>query len=85
MTRTKRIFLRGFITVQLNALLDLASVTGSNQYSPRWEGPPSSILLPWGQLAAADVLVAAVGLASTQNLSSFPSPQPTSPSTTTYF
>ncbi|KAI0083240.1 hypothetical protein BDY19DRAFT_998713 [Irpex rosettiformis] len=77
-------FIRGFITVQLNALLDLASVTGSNQYSPRWEGPPPEALLPWGQLAAADVLVAAVGLTDTQNPSSPPSPQPTSPSIATY-
>ncbi|KAI0090060.1 hypothetical protein BDY19DRAFT_748273 [Irpex rosettiformis] len=67
-------FIRGFITVQLNALLDLASVTGSNQYSPRWEGPPPKALLPWGQLAAADVLVAALGLADARNSSASPSP-----------
>ncbi|KAI0083239.1 hypothetical protein BDY19DRAFT_998712 [Irpex rosettiformis] len=56
-------FIQSFITVQFNALLDLASTPESNQYSPRWEGPPSAQLLPWGQLAAMDVFVSAVGLA----------------------
>ncbi|KAI0085366.1 hypothetical protein BDY19DRAFT_1021666 [Irpex rosettiformis] len=55
-------FIRSFITVQLNALLDLASIPETNQYSPRWEGLSPSSLLPWGQLAAIDVLVSAVGL-----------------------
>ncbi|KAI0094127.1 hypothetical protein BDY19DRAFT_1564 [Irpex rosettiformis] len=56
-------FIQSFIIVQLNALTDLSSVTGSNLYSPKWEGPPPTQLLPWGQLAAVDVLNAAVGLA----------------------
>ncbi|KAI0090053.1 hypothetical protein BDY19DRAFT_992295 [Irpex rosettiformis] len=60
---TEASFIQSFITVQLNALTDLSSVTGSNLYSPKWEGPPPTQLLPWGQLAAVDVLNAAVGLA----------------------
>ncbi|KAI0083420.1 hypothetical protein BDY19DRAFT_978567, partial [Irpex rosettiformis] len=62
-------FISSFITVQLNALLDLASIPETNQYSPRWEGPPPSSLLPWGQLAAIDVLVSAVGLTGYPNSS----------------
>ncbi|KAI0090058.1 hypothetical protein BDY19DRAFT_748242 [Irpex rosettiformis] len=61
-------FIQSFITVQFNALLDLASTPGSNQYSPRWEGPPPVELLPWGQLAAIDVFVSAIGLASSDGL-----------------
>ncbi|KAI0085312.1 hypothetical protein BDY19DRAFT_996855 [Irpex rosettiformis] len=62
-------FIRSFITVQLNALLDLASIPETNQYSPRWEGLSPSSLLPWGQLAAIDVLVSAVGLTGYPNSS----------------
>ncbi|KAI0812669.1 hypothetical protein BC629DRAFT_1589397 [Irpex lacteus] len=53
-------FIRSFIS--LNALLDLASAPEGHQYSPRWEGPRPTQILPWGQLAALDVLTAAVGL-----------------------
>lgn len=56
------------IHMQLNALLDFASLPGnSRNYSPRWEGPPADKLLPWGQLAAADVLNSAVGLLTINN------------------
>ncbi|KAI0810854.1 glycosyl hydrolase family 76-domain-containing protein [Irpex lacteus] len=61
-TSAEAALIRSFITVQLNALLDLASTVGSNEYSTRWEGPPPSHLLPFGQLAAVDVLYSAVGL-----------------------
>lgn len=47
---------------QFNALHDLASTSGSNNYSPKWEGPPPTQFLPWGQLAALDVLNSATGL-----------------------
>lgn len=46
---------------QLNALVDLASSPQGNQYSPQWEGPGPTKVLPWGQPAALDVLNAAVG------------------------
>ncbi|KAI0809134.1 hypothetical protein BC629DRAFT_1092049 [Irpex lacteus] len=59
--------IRSYINVQLNALLDLATVTGTDQYSPRWEGPPPSQLLPQGQLAAMDVLYASLGLLGNQD------------------
>lgn len=55
---------------QLNALLDLATTPGTNQYSPRWEGPPPSSLLPQGQLAATDVLYSALGLINLQDTAS---------------
>ncbi|KAI0084768.1 hypothetical protein BDY19DRAFT_519581 [Irpex rosettiformis] len=55
------VLIQRHITVQFNALLDLASTPGSHQYSPRWEGPPPPVLLPYGQLSAANVLIAAAG------------------------
>ncbi|KAI0341353.1 hypothetical protein BDW22DRAFT_1444251 [Trametopsis cervina] len=62
-----------FITVQFNALQDLASKPGSNMYSSRWEGPPPPDMQPWGQLAALDVLNAAVGIALPSGPNSTPS------------
>ncbi|KZV69021.1 hypothetical protein PENSPDRAFT_735605 [Peniophora sp. CONT] len=58
--------IQAFVTVQYNALLDLASVNG-NFYSPIWTGPPISAKLSWGQLSAMDVLSAAVGMGPTNN------------------
>ena len=49
---------------QYNALLDLASESGIYQFSPQWLGPPVQQFLPWGQLAALEVLNAAIGLAN---------------------
>ncbi|KAI0779169.1 hypothetical protein BC629DRAFT_1522930 [Irpex lacteus] len=54
--------IRSYIFVQHNALQELASQPGSNQYSPHFIGPPPANLLSWGQLAAADTLYAALGL-----------------------
>ncbi|KAF9564882.1 endo-1,6-alpha-mannosidase [Agrocybe pediades] len=52
--------LRSYIDVQYNALLDLASA--GNDYSAKWVGPAPASFNSWGQLAALDVLVAAVGV-----------------------
>lgn len=43
--------------------MNVATVPGANQFSPTWFGPPAGRLLPWGQVAALDVLNAALGLA----------------------
>lgn len=48
---------------QYNALVDLASFPGVNEFSPSWLGPPVSQHLPWGQAAAIDVLNAASDIA----------------------
>ncbi|KAI0314523.1 hypothetical protein OF83DRAFT_1267414, partial [Amylostereum chailletii] len=45
-----------YITVQMNALLNLATAPGSNNYSSNWIGPPVTVVHPWGQIAALDVL-----------------------------
>ena len=45
---------------QYNALLDLAS--NGSSYSASWTGPAPSAFTAWGQLAALDVLTAAVGV-----------------------
>ncbi|KAI0029035.1 Six-hairpin glycosidase-like protein [Vararia minispora EC-137] len=56
--------IEAYILVQHNALLDLATVSGSNHYSNSWIGPPVSALLPWGQIAALDVLNSAFDMAA---------------------
>uniref|UniRef100_A0A8H8CE62 Endo-1,6-alpha-mannosidase n=1 Tax=Psilocybe cubensis TaxID=181762 RepID=A0A8H8CE62_PSICU len=53
-----RILIHSYVDVQYNALLDLAS--SGNDYSANWLGPQPSGFTTWGQLAALDVLVAAV-------------------------
>ncbi|KAG1775154.1 endo-1,6-alpha-mannosidase [Suillus placidus] len=61
-----RTLIRSYTDVQYNALLDLASnsSSGSTWYSPAWEGPGPTSFIPWGQLAAVDVLVSAVSVNS---------------------
>ncbi|KAJ3477101.1 hypothetical protein NLI96_g10697 [Meripilus lineatus] len=56
--------IKAFIIVQYNALMDLASEAGTYQFSPQWPGPPVRQFLPWGQLAALEVLNAVIGLAN---------------------
>ncbi|CAL1708144.1 unnamed protein product [Somion occarium] len=53
-------FIQSYVTVQYNALLNYARA--GNQYSPNWLGPPTPNLVPWGQLAALDVLNAAIDM-----------------------
>ncbi|TRM58168.1 hypothetical protein BD626DRAFT_573803 [Schizophyllum amplum] len=52
-----RILIHSYVCVQFNALLDLAA-TGYT-YSSAWAGPPQGFTT-WGQMAALDVLVAAI-------------------------
>ncbi|KAJ3481300.1 hypothetical protein NLI96_g7761 [Meripilus lineatus] len=65
--------IEAYINVQYNALLDLASKDSYN-FSSSWPGPAPSRLLPWGQVAALDVLNAGIGMAqASESLSSPPS------------
>ncbi|EPQ56699.1 endo-1,6-alpha-mannosidase [Gloeophyllum trabeum ATCC 11539] len=52
-----RNLIRAYIDVQYNALLELAA--NGDSYSSSWTGPPQSFTT-WGQLAALDVLTAAI-------------------------
>ncbi|KAJ3481295.1 hypothetical protein NLI96_g7759 [Meripilus lineatus] len=54
--------IEAYINVQYNALLELAS-NDSYNFSSSWPGPPPTHLLPWGQVAALDVLNAGIGIA----------------------
>ncbi|KAK7688612.1 hypothetical protein QCA50_008150 [Cerrena zonata] len=72
-----------FLTVQHNAILNLARYPGTNWYTHAWTGPPVPTMLPWGQLAAMDVLSSAISFAAnitdTNNTSPNASASPTSP------
>ncbi|KAI0078574.1 hypothetical protein K474DRAFT_882513 [Panus rudis PR-1116 ss-1] len=54
--------IQSYITVQYNALLDFSRTPGGRFYSPVWRPPPAAHLLPWGQLAAIDVMNSAINL-----------------------
>ncbi|VDC00024.1 unnamed protein product [Peniophora sp. CBMAI 1063] len=73
-------FIQAFVMVQYNALLDLASNNGSI-YSPNWLGPTVTTAVPWGQLAAMEVLNAAIAMPPTN--SSAPTGASATPSVTT--
>ncbi|KAK7688606.1 hypothetical protein QCA50_008144 [Cerrena zonata] len=49
-----------FLTVQHNAILNVARYPDTDWYTPTWFGPPVPTMLPWGQLAAMDVLSSAI-------------------------
>ncbi|KAJ3475029.1 hypothetical protein NLI96_g12102 [Meripilus lineatus] len=76
--------IEAFITVQYNALLDLASEPDVYRFSWQWQGPPATQSLPWAQAAALSVLDAAIGLppGSPVRVSSNPSESPTAATTT---
>ncbi|KAJ3482045.1 hypothetical protein NLI96_g7246 [Meripilus lineatus] len=56
-----------YITVQLNALMDLAKAPTGNYFSPSWPGPSSDAFNPLGQLAALNVLNAGIATATKLN------------------
>ena len=43
-------------------MVSLARSPNSDRYSPKWMGPAVDQQLPWGQLAALDVLTSSIGL-----------------------
>ncbi|KAJ3490779.1 hypothetical protein NLI96_g1177 [Meripilus lineatus] len=68
-------FLQSYLFVQLNAILDLARLPGTNQFSSSWPGPYPLNLDACSQLAALEVFNAAIGLTPISN-STTPSPPP---------
>ncbi|KAI0084612.1 hypothetical protein BDY19DRAFT_1096014 [Irpex rosettiformis] len=53
-------YIESYLTVQWNALQDLASVSGANIYSSTWEGPEPTSKNAVAQMSVLDVLNAAV-------------------------
>ncbi|KAI0789009.1 hypothetical protein BC629DRAFT_472632 [Irpex lacteus] len=53
-------YIESYLTVQWNALVDLASVSGANIYSSTWEGPKPTSKSSVAQMSVLDVLNAAV-------------------------
>ncbi|KAI0073768.1 hypothetical protein K474DRAFT_1677636 [Panus rudis PR-1116 ss-1] len=54
--------IQSYLLVQFNAILDFAKSPDGDIYSPNWHDSPATKLLPWGQLAAIDVLNSAINL-----------------------
>ncbi|KAJ7479387.1 hypothetical protein B0H11DRAFT_2423567 [Mycena galericulata] len=54
--------LEQYIAVQFNAVLDLATVNGSNVYGSAWVGPPSSVFSGGNQTTALSALIGALNI-----------------------
>ncbi|KAJ7908218.1 hypothetical protein B0H13DRAFT_2331620 [Mycena leptocephala] len=66
-----------YITVQFNAVTDLATANGSNVYSNSWTGPPSSAFYPTNQSNAISALLGAINLRNDSDTSTSVAPAPT--------
>ncbi|KAJ6556197.1 hypothetical protein B0H19DRAFT_140452 [Mycena capillaripes] len=81
-TPALRSYIDAYLSVQFNAVIDLATTTGTNIYALDWNGPPSSSFKPANQTNAIQVLVNAINLnqpAPTSNPTSSSSGSATSP------
>ncbi|KAJ7132697.1 hypothetical protein C8R46DRAFT_1140582 [Mycena filopes] len=67
-----------YIAVQFNAIVDLATVNGSDIYSSSWLGPPTSVFNPGSQTTALSALVGAIDLLDPSGTSS-PAPVVSAP------
>ncbi|KAK7023262.1 glycosyl hydrolase family 76-domain-containing protein [Favolaschia claudopus] len=54
--------IKAYLSVQYNAVVDLATTQGSNLYSSSWNGPPSTSFSPGNQSNAIQVLINSIGL-----------------------
>ncbi|KAJ7938283.1 hypothetical protein B0H13DRAFT_2261217 [Mycena leptocephala] len=83
-TPTLQAYINAYLSVQFNAVIDLARINGSNIYGGSWNGPPSSIFAPGDQSNAIQVLINAIDIADpvspTTASSSSTSSSPTSSS-----
>ncbi|KAJ6556210.1 hypothetical protein B0H19DRAFT_1262307 [Mycena capillaripes] len=61
-TSELRSYIDAYLSVQFNAVVDLATTAGSTIYALDWHGPPSSIFKPVDQTTAIQVLVNAINL-----------------------
>ncbi|KAK7041878.1 hypothetical protein VNI00_008841 [Paramarasmius palmivorus] len=55
-------YVEAYLAVQYNALLDLATVNGTNVYGNSWIGPPNMTYSADVQFAAARVLIASINI-----------------------
>ncbi|KAF7362721.1 Glycoside hydrolase family 76 protein [Mycena venus] len=61
-TPVLRSYVEAYLGVQFNAVLDLATTSGSNIYAGSWNGPPSSTFSPGNQTNAIQVLISVINL-----------------------
>ncbi|KAJ6464850.1 Six-hairpin glycosidase-like protein [Mycena sanguinolenta] len=55
-------YIQSYLSVQFNAVVELATAGGSNIYSGSWNGPPSASFSPSNQTNAIQVLIGAINL-----------------------
>ncbi|KAJ7467427.1 hypothetical protein B0H11DRAFT_2197345 [Mycena galericulata] len=64
-TAALRQYVGTYIAVQFNAVIDLATTSGTNIYAGSWTGPPSADFLGYNQTAALAALLSAISLTMT--------------------
>ncbi|KAK7041877.1 hypothetical protein VNI00_008838 [Paramarasmius palmivorus] len=67
-------YVEAYLAVQYSALLDLATVTGTNMYGNSWIGPPNMTYSATDQFSAARVLIAGININSQLESQSPPEP-----------
>ncbi|KAF7332920.1 Glycoside hydrolase family 76 protein [Mycena venus] len=69
-------YIEAYLSVQFNAVLDLATTSGSNIYAGSWNGPPSSSFSPGNQTNAIQALISAINFPSETSSTVSPDPVP---------
>jgi len=73
-------YIEAYLSVQFNAVIDLATTNGSNIYAGSWNGPPSSSFSPGNQTNAIQALMSVInlpnGTSSTNTSNTVPSKAP---------
>ncbi|KAF8189560.1 hypothetical protein K438DRAFT_1971675 [Mycena galopus ATCC 62051] len=65
--------IEAYLSVQFNAVVDLATTPGSNIYASSWVGPPSSLFSAGHQTSAIQALIRVVNLQNETTMSTSPS------------
>ncbi|KAJ6457599.1 hypothetical protein C8R45DRAFT_943059 [Mycena sanguinolenta] len=79
---TLRQYVGDYITVQFNAVTNLATSAGTNIYGRSWTGPPSDIFWGYNQTVALGALISAIGLETAASSSTTLAPTSLMSSTT---
>ncbi|KAF7332869.1 Glycoside hydrolase family 76 protein [Mycena venus] len=75
---TMRQYIGDYISVQFNAVIDLATSSGTNIYARSWTGPPSAVFSGKNQTTAIGALISALAVEFATSASTNPAPSPKS-------
>ncbi|KAJ6520988.1 hypothetical protein DFH09DRAFT_1287310 [Mycena vulgaris] len=81
-TPALRAYVEAYLSVQFNAVIDLATSDGTNIYAGNWNGPPSATFLAGNQTSALSALLTAITLRNETASPTPPGPLPAPPTPT---